>query len=179
MDGKRKRLHDFFKKTMGRPDAEELTGEVLGIVEHLEEKESHRQRDAHHIGAALKKINLALKELDKTKGAEGGHLLNELQAVKDQVATPVQKKETERVYYNFRTIHDEPEPHSATTERKKSTGDQGEILFKIWTFWIQEFDDKPSKYRYHPFFQLAGILLGIGVDGALRQWRRKEGDKIA
>lgn len=172
MENKSEELHEFFKMTMGRSDAKSLTDEALGIAKRTENKERGRQRDADHIGAALKKINLALQELDRTKGAEGDHLLNELQAVKDQVATPTEKRETERVYYNFRTIHDKPEAHSVTTERKKTTGDQAEYLFKLWAFWISEFGEKPSKYREHPFFTMAGILLEFDAGSAHRQWLR-------
>jgi len=156
--------------------AEYLTESLLLDIDPLERKvdnkEQIRQRDADHISAAHRKVTQAIRELEKTSGPEGNHLLHELQKVEDQWTSPTQKRDMTRVYYHFPTIHDKPEPYEVRTQRKKTTGDRAEYIYKVWCFWIREFDKKPSRYRNHPFYELAGILLDIDPGSVHRQWCR-------
>lgn len=153
-------------------EAKRLTDAVVSLVNSIKDKEADRQRDADLIRAACKKIDLALQNLGNTKGPEGQYFKNELQKVMDRIATPVEKGETGRSLIFSRNIGEEPEEFSVVTERKKGTGDQAELMFELWAFWVRKFKEKPSRSKDHPFFELVRIVLGIDSISAYRQWLR-------
>ena len=183
--GKIQELREFFEKRCSHLDplerqreAERLTDSIRGTVEHLQEKERCRQRDAKCIEGALRKIDLALEELDDATGPEAERMRESLHKLQAEAGTPVQKEPTERIYIDaFNET-----AHSVETDRKTefpAHGDRAECLSKLWLFWVREFGERPGKHPRHPFFELAGIVLPNGsedpdnrTEAAYRLWLR-------
>ena len=197
--GKIQELREFFERRCSHLDplerqreAERLTDSIRGTVEHLQEKERCRQRDAKCIKGALRKIDLALEELDDVTGPEAERMREALHKLRAETGSPVQKdtieekncdrkryrvNPTERSYIDVLSL--EPKIYTIPTYRKTTTEDQAEFLFKIWAWWIRESGEEPSTYEGspkedNPFFELAGILLDIEPKTARRQWFRAQ-----
>jgi hypothetical protein len=162
-------LSSLFRRVRPECDADMLAQSVAADVNHWRRQEAAKRIDGERIQKALKKVDAALAVLAGVSTDEGLHLLHALTRVKTEAGNPVEKStEVHRGYLNWEG--GDFVQYDAVTVRKNT--DDAALIWCLQGFWIKHFNERPTNYREHSFYEMAAIILQKNAEAVFKYWGR-------